>query len=53
MSRARTATLELARPSTDVRADNAEFYPGLVEPEDLVMRKTGFSAVTSGNCEIR
>jgi nicotinamidase-related amidase len=29
--------------------DNAEFYPGLVEPEDLVMRKTGFSAVASGN----
>ncbi|MEP6843197.1 MAG: cysteine hydrolase [Pseudolysinimonas sp.] len=28
---------------------NAEFYPGLVEPEDLVMRKKGFSAVTSGN----
>ena len=29
--------------------DNAEFYPGLVEPEDLVMRKTGFSAVQDGN----
>ena len=29
--------------------DNAEFYPGLVEPEDLVMRKTGFSAVAAGN----
>jgi nicotinamidase-related amidase len=29
--------------------DNAEFFPGLVEPEDLVMRKTGFSAVASGN----
>jgi nicotinamidase-related amidase len=29
--------------------DNAEFYPGLVEPGDLVMRKTGFCAVTSGN----
>ena len=29
--------------------DNAEFYPGLVEPEDLVMRKTGFSAVGAGN----
>ncbi len=29
--------------------DNAEFYPGLVEPGDLVMRKTGFSAVASGN----
>src|SRR5690349_15189003 len=28
---------------------NAEFYPGLVEPEDLVMRKTGFSAVANGN----
>jgi nicotinamidase-related amidase len=28
---------------------NAEFYPGLVEPEDLVMRKTGFSAVMAGN----
>lgn len=28
---------------------NAEFYPDLVEPEDLVMRKTGFSAVASGN----
>lgn len=28
---------------------NAEFYPGLVEPEDLVMRKKGFSAVASGN----
>jgi len=29
--------------------DNAEFYPGLVQPEDLVMRKTGFSAVAAGN----
>jgi nicotinamidase-related amidase len=29
--------------------DNAEFYPGLVEPEDLLMRKTGFSAVAAGN----
>jgi ureidoacrylate peracid hydrolase len=29
--------------------DNAEFYPDLVEPEDLVMRKTGFSAVVAGN----
>jgi biuret amidohydrolase len=29
--------------------DNAEFYPGLVEPDDLVMRKTGFSAVAAGN----
>ena len=28
---------------------NAEFHPGLVEPEDLVMRKTGFSAVAAGN----
>ena len=28
---------------------NAEFHPGLVEDEDLVMRKTGFSAVASGN----
>ena len=28
---------------------NAEFYPGLVEPADLVMRKTGFSAVAAGN----
>jgi len=28
---------------------NAEFYPGLVEPDDLVMRKTGFSAVAAGN----
>jgi biuret amidohydrolase len=28
--------------------DNAEFYPDLVEPEDLVMRKTGFSAVAAG-----
>ena len=27
----------------------AEFYPGLVEPADLVMRKTGFCAVTAGN----
>jgi ureidoacrylate peracid hydrolase len=30
------------------RAD-AEFYPGLVEPEDLVMRKTGYSAVEAGD----
>lgn len=29
--------------------DNAEFYPDLVEPEDLVMRKTGFSAVAAGD----
>ena len=29
--------------------DNAEFHPDLVAPEDLLMRKTGFSAVTSGN----
>ncbi len=29
--------------------DNAEFYPGLVEPEDMVIRKTGFSAVAAGN----
>ena len=29
--------------------DNAEFYPGLVEPADLVMRKKGFSAVAAGN----
>jgi biuret amidohydrolase len=29
--------------------DNAEFYLGLVEPGDLVMRKTGFSAVAAGN----
>jgi nicotinamidase-related amidase len=29
--------------------DNAEFYPNLVEPEDLVMRKSGFSAVATGN----
>lgn len=28
---------------------NAEFYPNLVEPEDLVMRKTGFSAVAAGD----
>ncbi len=28
---------------------NAEFYPGLVESGDLVMRKTGFSAVAAGN----
>ena len=28
---------------------NAEFYPGLVEPGDLTMRKTGFSAVAAGN----
>jgi len=30
--------------------DNAQFYPGLVEPEDLVMRKTGFSAVAAAIC---
>ncbi len=29
--------------------ENAEFYPDLVGPDDLVMRKTGFSAVASGN----
>jgi nicotinamidase-related amidase len=29
--------------------ENAEFYPGLVEPGDLVLRKTGYSAVASGN----
>jgi nicotinamidase-related amidase len=29
--------------------DNAEFYPGLVELDDLVIRKTGFSAVAAGN----
>jgi nicotinamidase-related amidase len=29
--------------------ENAEFYPDLVEAEDLVMRKTGFSAVAAGN----
>lgn len=29
--------------------ENAEFYPGMVEPEDLQMRKTGFSAVAAGN----
>jgi biuret amidohydrolase len=29
--------------------DNAEFYPGLVEPGDVTMRKTGFSAVAAGN----
>lgn len=29
--------------------DNAEFYPGLVEPGDLVMRKKGFSAVAAGD----
>jgi len=28
--------------------ENAEFYPGVVEPGDLVMRKTGFSAVAAG-----
>ncbi len=28
---------------------NAEFYPGLVEPGDIIMRKTGFSAVAAGN----
>jgi len=29
--------------------ENAEFYPDLVEPEDLVIRKTGFSAVAAGD----
>jgi len=29
--------------------DNAEFYPELVEPGDLLMRKKGFSAVAAGN----
>ena len=29
--------------------DIAEFYPGLVEPGDLLMRKRGFSAVAAGN----
>jgi len=29
--------------------ENAEFYPGLVEPGDMVLRKTGFSAVAAGN----
>ncbi len=28
---------------------NAEFHPGLLEPDDLVMRKTGFSAVAAGD----
>jgi nicotinamidase-related amidase len=28
---------------------NAEFYPDLVQPDDIVIRKTGFSAVTNGN----
>ena len=28
---------------------NAEFYPDLVVPDDLVMRKTGFSAVAAGD----
>jgi nicotinamidase-related amidase len=28
---------------------NAEFHPGLVEPGDPVMRKTGFSAVAAGD----
>ncbi len=28
---------------------NAEFYPDLVRPDDIVMRKTGFSAVADGN----
>jgi nicotinamidase-related amidase len=28
---------------------NAEFYPGLVEPEDLLLRKKGFSAVAAGD----
>jgi hypothetical protein len=35
-------------PLMSVR-NNAEFYPGLVEPGDLVMRKKGFSAVAAGN----
>ncbi len=29
--------------------ENAEFYPDLVQPADLVIRKTGFCAVTAGN----
>ena len=29
--------------------ENAEFFPCLVEPGDLVMRKTGISAVAAGN----
>jgi nicotinamidase-related amidase len=29
--------------------ENADFYPDLVEPIDLVIRKTGFSAVAAGN----
>lgn len=28
---------------------NTEFHPGLVEPDDLVIRKTGFSAVQAGD----
>jgi nicotinamidase-related amidase len=28
---------------------NAEFYPDLVQPDDILMRKTGFSAVANGN----
>ena len=31
------------------RRENAEFYPGLVEPGDSVLRKTGYSALASGN----
>ena len=29
---------------------NADFYPGLVEPGDVVMRKTGFSRSPPGTC---
>ena len=29
--------------------ENAEFYPELVDPRDVVLRKTGFSAVAAGN----
>lgn len=29
--------------------ENVEFYPDLVQPEDIVIRKTGFSAVAAGN----
>lgn len=29
--------------------ENSEFYPDLVQPGDLIMRKTGFSAVASGD----
>jgi nicotinamidase-related amidase len=29
--------------------DNTDFYPDLVEPDDIVMRKTGFSAVAAGD----